>query len=826
MKKFCTFLVLLILVVFSTNAYSQKYAATQLITNDNGVSFKMKYLDELPSNKNSNTITENVEVIWSMSEEYAIGEHVYYSKDTEKSFVNWSLNDNRVAQYGNTNSAIWEFPTTYDFTKSFSNKDGSLYIVADGTEIYVLDPEDGGVLWQKTVSDGVSFAAAYPDGSGFYYADGSNKVYSHLVDSQTPTWTLEAEASVVGINVSEDHSQVVVCLAQPGTKALIVNPVNGNVTQELYYYNNSPTQTPAFSANGEYLALADFSGKGTLYKKVDGVYEQQWQASLQHSSSSSTWGCGIAISADGSTIAFGTLGFTSTGYMGSLFVFNNYSGVPLWSFHDFGDEVDCISITDDGSLIACATYGPMDHSAPDLYVFRKESSVPLATLGTSGSLSSVNIASDGSRGVAAGKGVHAREMGWGGNAYFFKPVPSSYGNISGVANLIGADDNSYVLLTLEGIDDYYAYSNYAGDFDVKYIPAGTYSLTATKQGYYSQTIENIEITGGATTEVNIDLEAAGQAVKNLFATQGADKSVILTWNEYEAKNIGYNIYRKLNPDAPFTEIYATIGPEDAGFSDDNALPTIDYYYAVTAIISSDLESPFSNTVLGYASTIFITKEIDIYETSLIPSIDGVISDGEWDDAFMFDASDFLGSDGTYQPVGSVFIYMKMLGGDLYVAVENYNDNQLSSGDRTAFYIDDNFNGVYEESGDESEGNYWINYGPGGNYSVQYRPIYNTGGTGTTYTLTCDVAASDATGHVVAEFVLPIGPNDHDITPGNTGKSKAYIYVRDGAFGNQDGQWPFDNPETFVPTGYGIMNFNAIDEVPPAPENLTYISGYS
>jgi hypothetical protein len=93
--------------------------------------------------------------------------------------------------------------------------------------------------------------------------------------------------------------------------------------------------------------------------------------------------------------------------------------------------------------------------------------------------------------------------------------------------------------------------------------------------------------------------------------------------------------------------------------------------------------------------------------------------------------------------------------------------------------------------------------------------------GTVVDLTPNVAASDATGYVVAEFILPIGTGDSDITPGPGNKSKAYIYVRDGAFGNQDGQWPYDNPETFNPIGYGTLNFFAVDEAPPSPTNLRY-----
>ena len=560
----------------------------------------------------------------------------------------------------------------------------------------------------------------------------------------------------------------------------------------------------------------------------------QWQTSIQNTGSTSTWGGGTAISADGSTIAFGTLGFLSSGYMGSVYVFNNYSGEPLWAYHNCGDYVTNIGITADGSLIAAAGYGPLNQSAgPDLYIFRKESDVPVASLTTNGSFSYVDLAPDGSRGIVAGKAVHAREMGSGGNAYFFKPVPETYGNIAGNVNLVGAEDNSYVLLTLADMENYYAFSNVAGDYAVKYIPAGTYSLTAKKQGYYSKTVENIVVTGENTTTLDIELEPAGEPMQHLFASQGAYPTVNLTWKKYEGAHTGFNIYRKLNEAAPFTEILATIGANETHFTDDTALPTIHYYYAVTAVINNELESPFSNTALGYVSTSFITKEIDVYLSTVIPTLDGVISPGEWDDAFVFDVSDFLGSDGSYQPVGSVIMYIKATMGSavpedparLFVAVENKNDTQLSAGDRTAFYIDDNNNGVYEEPGNDSEGNYWINYGPAGVYSIQYRPIYNTGGVGDVYDLQPTVAASDATGYVVAEFMLPIGFGDHDITPGPGNKSKAYIYVRDGAYGNQDGQWPYDNPETFIPIGYGTMNFFVENEVPPPPTNLRYTPYY-
>jgi hypothetical protein len=112
MKKIIYFLFSLAFVMFYvTTVYSQKNAATQIVIEDNKITKKVALIEAPNIPKAAETSAENLDIIWHQTEPAAIGEHVYYSKETGKSFVNWALNDQRVAQYANTNTAIWEFFT-------------------------------------------------------------------------------------------------------------------------------------------------------------------------------------------------------------------------------------------------------------------------------------------------------------------------------------------------------------------------------------------------------------------------------------------------------------------------------------------------------------------------------------------------------------------------------------------------------------------------------------------------------------------------------------------------------------------------------------------
>ncbi|MCK4731305.1 MAG: carboxypeptidase regulatory-like domain-containing protein [Methanophagales archaeon] len=44
-----------------------------------------------------------------------------------------------------------------------------------------------------------------------------------------------------------------------------------------------------------------------------------------------------------------------------------------------------------------------------------------------------------------------------------------------------------------------------GDYSINNIATGTYTLTASKEGYIPKTVENVEVLEGQTTEVNFQL---------------------------------------------------------------------------------------------------------------------------------------------------------------------------------------------------------------------------------------------------------------------------------------------------------------------------------
>jgi fibronectin type 3 domain-containing protein len=489
--------------------------------------------------------------------------------------------------------------------------------------------------------------------------------------------------------------------------------------------------------------------------------------------------------------------------------------------------VQCIDLSSDGSIIAAAGWGPIGNGAPDLVLFRRQSNIPFLTVNSPGSFFCLDLSPDGKLCVAGGKGVHAREFGMGGRLYNVNSDLGG-GTLSGTVLKSGSGQLAGSKVEIAGLDTYFAYTDVNGMYTLPNIPEGSYTAHFSAVGYVPQDFTGIQITQGQVTTQDATLLPAGVPPSNLHATQGAGLTVDLSWEASPSAGVtGYNIYRKqysfdYYPATPL----ATVGPGEFAYQDGTALPLIHYYYVVTAQLGATLQTPYSNEAIGWISTGFITNEIDAY-VGATPTIDGTISPGEWSDAFEVDLSNFLGRrDNVPRPIGSVMGYFKVNADKsaLYVAVDNANDNVLNDHDEVALYIDDNNDGFFPAPGDNSEGNYWAVYYGSGNL-IRYRPIYSNGGVGTVVELVNpEIEVSAATGHIVYEFVLPLGQDSTwQINYNSDDQSGLFVFVLDDpAFYN--GWWPCENLNIFTAEGYGVITFGAVDEVPPPPNNLQLVNG--
>ncbi len=824
MKRF--FLLSIVIVGVSMITAAQNYSFQKTITNAE-TGFSQQYLNsEKPSEINEFYSTGGssrvLEVNWQFTDPAAVGSKIAVSGESGYTFNSWWLNDERISLYTNSATAQWEYPILAEWEYPIDmTPDGAFMIAGYDSVAQVFSSASQSLEWEIITNATIIGTKISEDGTMIYLVenapDGQDKcnVTAYEVGNDEPVWITGFPGMGTAFAASGDCSRLAFCQYSGYNKLWVIDTENGEVVFETYYKNQNP---PAFSYNGNILLNGDYSGYAFVYEYDEnlGTYTEKWYFKVG-GGGTSAWVVGMGVSADGSTLALGTLVFLSSGYDGEIYTFNTYSPEPLWVFEHAGDQVSSVSLSDDGSLIAAGGWGPLDHSKPDFYLFRKESGSPIFTVTTGGSFNAVDISGDGTLCSVTGKAVHAREFGSGGLLYNINSNPGG-GSVSGTVNVENAK------IEILGIENYFAYSDDEGAYEVKYIPVGTYQVKVSKVGYYPVTIDDVEIEEGGVNLLNFTLDATGNPPTDLMASNGAGYSVFLDWSYEDPDNIlGYKVYRKNIAEIQFPDEHiAFVENTMLAYEDADVMPLKNYYYVVTAELEEDVQSPYSNTAEGSMAHGFVINKISAYQGTT-PVIDGTIDAGEWDDAFTMDASDFLGTyDNMPNPVGSVWMAYKVNPEmtELYVACINGNDTELEDHDEVALYIDDNNDKAYPAPDDDSEGNYWAAYYAGGN-ELKYRPIYNNGGVGTVFYLeNPQLEVSDTTGVIVYEFMIPIGDDETwKINPDENNQSGMFLFVLDDPT-NFDGYWPCQNLQIFEPSGYGTITFDAEDEMPVAPDETS------
>ncbi len=82
---------------------------------------------------------------------------------------------------------------------------------------------------------------------------------------------------------------------------------------------------------------------------------------------------------------------------------------------------------------------------------------------------------------------------------------TNYGSVAGIVTNTDGDPIVNVVCQVEGLSNS-SLSFDDGSYEIFFIPAGTYNISFTKPGYETLVVENVEVTDGGTTNLDVQLQ--------------------------------------------------------------------------------------------------------------------------------------------------------------------------------------------------------------------------------------------------------------------------------------------------------------------------------
>jgi fibronectin type 3 domain-containing protein len=102
------------------------------------------------------------------------------------------------------------------------------------------------------------------------------------------------------------------------------------------------------------------------------------------------------------------------------------------------------------------------------------------------------------------------------------------------------------------------------------------------------------VSGSVTVASNASSSPATISLSGIGSAAGPH-SAALSWTASKSVVIGYNVYRSSVSGGPYTKLTATVDSATT-YSDSSVQAGLTYYYVVTAVNSSDVESAHSMQV--------------------------------------------------------------------------------------------------------------------------------------------------------------------------------------------------------------------------------------
>ncbi len=372
---------------------------------------------------------------WSFTDPIAIGDRSVTSANGLHQVTGWGLNTERISLYGNASSTpVWEYfanPNVFMNHVAISDAGG---VIAGGSHHNILmfnnssstpffnfnletQLADTGIAGPVDITASGSFIVACASRNDSSWIFGFNSSSTNWVWRYRVGQTGGAGgASIQGVKLSGNDSLV------------IVNTYGGfyvfrTYTGQLVFQglinpsSTSGTQFPqGISGNGNIIATINYSGNLRVYQWNGSTYNFLWQHP-----ESGHWMSAVDVNYDGSMIACGTLNFLGgSNYDGKVKLFRTTNGsTPLWTYAGCGDEVNCVSFSKNGEILAAATWGDIGNVNNDLLVFKTSTltPAPIFAVNSPGSFFWCNTSENGSTIIASGKKVHARTFGNGGEVY-------------------------------------------------------------------------------------------------------------------------------------------------------------------------------------------------------------------------------------------------------------------------------------------------------------------------------------------------------------------------------------------------------------------------